>query len=69
MLLEDTVARKLQITIEGALVYYEHLLSQDGLITEKSSAIISEESMLLAEDLYKYTLEILSDKKFVRDDE
>lgn len=55
--------------LKDALVYYEHLLSQDGLIAEKSSAVISEESMLLAEDLYKYTIEILSDQKFVRDAE
>lgn len=58
-----------KLCLKNAIAYYEQLLAQDGLITEESSSTITEESMLLAEDLYQHTLQNLIEKKFITDEE
>ncbi|XP_036139694.1 uncharacterized protein LOC118644689 [Monomorium pharaonis] len=58
-----------KLNLKNAIIYYEQLLAQDGLITEESSSTITEESILLAEDLYHHTLQNLLEKKFITDDE
>ncbi|XP_036144190.1 uncharacterized protein LOC118646035 [Monomorium pharaonis] len=58
-----------KLNLKSAIIYYEQLLAQDGLITEESSSTITEESILLAEDLYHYTLQNLLEKKFITDNE
>lgn len=69
-IIEDLLCLGISKTkLRDAVVYYEQMLTESGLIEEKPSAIISEESILLAEDLFQYTLQMLQEKKFVTEDE
>lgn len=58
-----------KLCLKDTIVYYEQLLAQDGLIAQKSSSVITKESKLLAEDIYQYTLQNLTEKKFITDEE
>lgn len=56
-----------KLTLKNAVCYYEQLLTENNLITEQSSSVISDESVLLANQLFEYTLKNLigGEKQFV----
>lgn len=65
----NVVCTEKKLNILNAIKHYEMLLAQDGLISQQSSSTISDESILLAEDLYDYTQRILVEKEFITDEE
>lgn len=68
--LEDPLcSENSRVCMRDALVYYEKMLAENNLIEPTPSATITEQPMLLAEDLFQYTLQILQEKKFVSFDE
>lgn len=58
-----------KLRLKDALVYYEQILTQNNLVAPTPSEVITEEGMLLAEDLFHYTVQTLHEKKFVTDEE
>ena len=54
---------------KNAVTYYEGLLLENNLITSNSSPVISEDAMIIGEELYDMPLEILNEKKFIHHEE
>lgn len=64
--LEDSSQSKdSRVLMRDALEYYEQILAENNLIEPTPSATITEQPMLLAEDLFQYTVQALQEKKFV----
>ncbi|XP_025832862.1 uncharacterized protein LOC108734939 [Agrilus planipennis] len=55
--------------LKDGVVYYENLLLENDLIMESSSDTLSEDAMLIGRELYNSTLDVLSEKKFISDEE
>lgn len=60
---------KSKVLLKNAVVYYESLLLKNNLIASNSSSVIPEEAILIGEELYNMTLELLNEKEFVHDEE
>ena len=60
---------KSKLLSKNAVTYYEGLLLENNLITSNSSPVIPECAMLIDEELYGKTLDILNEKKFIHDEE
>ncbi|KAL1493960.1 hypothetical protein ABEB36_009639 [Hypothenemus hampei] len=62
-------SEKSKLLLKDALVYYEHLLLENNLISLQSSLSISHEAMLVGQQLFENTLAVLSENKFIIVDE
>ncbi|KAL1493742.1 hypothetical protein ABEB36_009436 [Hypothenemus hampei] len=62
-------SEKSKLLLKDALVYYEHLLMENNLISVQSSSSISHEAMLIGQQLFENTLILLNENQFVIDDE
>lgn len=63
----SSVAAKQQL--KDAVCHFEHLLSKENLIAEKSSPQISEEAMKIGEEIYNNTMEMMQDKSIITTEE
>lgn len=55
--------------LKDAVTYYENLLFQNNLISDKPSEQIQYEATLIGEELYNTTLDLLADKILTNDEE
>ena len=55
--------------LKDAVVYFQHLLEAENLISREISPIISEEAMQIGEEIYKNTIDMLANKNFVSEEE
>ena len=55
--------------LKDALVWFERLLTVNNLIASQPSATISRNAKLIGEEIYTRTLEMLSEKKLVTEEE
>lgn len=55
--------------LKDAVVYFEQLLLESDLVATESSSSISQEAMLIGEELYHGAVEMLGEKKLVTDEE
>jgi len=60
---------KLQLTMKGAVVYMDKLLEENNYITPEPSSTISYESMLIGEEMYHNTVQMMAEKKLIIDEE
>ncbi|GBN35808.1 Valine--tRNA ligase, partial [Araneus ventricosus] len=58
-----------KLRLKDAVIYYQGLLAQNNLISSESSASISHEAMLMGEEIFQNTLDILAEKIIVSDEE
>ncbi|XP_023228981.1 uncharacterized protein LOC111629327 [Centruroides sculpturatus] len=58
-----------KLRLKDAVIYYESLLAENNLITSESSTSISREAMLMGEEIYERTMDMLAEKILVTDDE
>lgn len=55
--------------LKDGVIYYESLLVENNLIAKTSSNTLSEDAILLGQELYDKTWDILNEKKFITDEE
>lgn len=55
--------------LKDAVIYYEQLLDENNLITSETSDTISHESMLIGQQFYESTLELLADRQLLVEEE
>ena len=58
-----------KLKLKNALVYFERLLADENLIAPESSNTISRESVLIGEELYRNTVDLLGEKIMINEDE
>ncbi|GBN40895.1 hypothetical protein AVEN_90562-1 [Araneus ventricosus] len=58
-----------KLRLKDAVICYQGLLAQNNLFSSESSASISHEAMLMAEEIFQNTLAILAEKIIVSDEE
>lgn len=56
---ESIHSEESKLRLKDAVVYYEQLLIENDLVTLESSPSISEEAMLIGEEIYHSTVEML----------
>ncbi|GBL75668.1 hypothetical protein AVEN_154980-1 [Araneus ventricosus] len=66
---ESLYSKVSQLRLKDAVIYYQGLLTQNNLISSDPSASISNEAMLMGEEIFQNTLAILAEKSIVRDEE
>ncbi|XP_071574627.1 uncharacterized protein [Temnothorax nylanderi] len=55
--------------LKDAVVYFEQLLLENDLVATESSSSISQEAMLIGEELYHGAVEMLGEKQLITDEE
>ncbi|XP_046753391.1 uncharacterized protein LOC124416409 [Diprion similis] len=67
---EDSIHREvLKQQLKDALVYFESLLRNSNLIEAEPSSSLNEETMVIGEEMFQNTLEMLAEKSLVLDEE
>lgn len=68
--LEESVRNDIaKLRLKDAVVYYEELLVNNDMIASQASTVISEEAILMGEEIYNRTMEMLNEKNFIVCDE
>lgn len=58
-----------KLQLKGAVVYMDKLLEENNLITPEPPSTISYESMLIGEEMYHNTVQMIAEKKLITDEE
>ena len=58
-----------KLQLKDAVVYYEQLLVQDDMIALHASAVINNEAILMGEEIYHRTIEMLNEMKLTECEE
>lgn len=67
---EDSIYSELsKLRLTDAIEHFQALLKENNLILSKRSSSISYEAMLMGEEIYKLTIEMLAEKSIIIDDE
>lgn len=58
-----------KLQLKGAVVYMDKLLEENNWITPEPPTTISYESMLIGEEMYHNTVQLIAEKKLITDEE